>query len=201
MRRFMQITSIATVSLLSLALAGCSGNTPQADESASAAPTAATVPTPAETSEAAPEASAPASATPEPAASATPTPDAKPSVAAAADPAKDAPAPAATKVAVAAAVTPPAAFARCAVCHNAAKGAEAKIGPNLWGVYGTKAGELKGYAFSDALKASGLTWNDATLDQWIEGPMKMVPGTMMSFPGIKDPAKRAEIVAFLKSAR
>ncbi|MBC2670080.1 c-type cytochrome [Novosphingobium piscinae] len=94
----------------------------------------------------------------------------------------------------------PAVFARCAVCHNAAKGAGAKIGPDLWGVYGGKAAR-GGFAYSAALKAARLKWDDATLDKWITAPMALVPGTIMSFPGIKDPAKRAEIIAYLKQLR
>lgn len=95
---------------------------------------------------------------------------------------------------------PPPAFARCAVCHNAAKGAGAKIGPDLWGVYGAKAARGS-FNYSQALKAARLKWDDATLDKWIAAPMAMVPGTMMSFPGLKDPAKRAEIIAYLKTLR
>jgi cytochrome c len=94
----------------------------------------------------------------------------------------------------------PATFARCAVCHNAAKGAPNKIGPNLWGVYGKPAASGK-FSYSAALKNAKLTWNDATLDKWLTGPMQMVPGTMMSFPGLKDPAKRAEVIAWLKTQR
>lgn len=97
--------------------------------------------------------------------------------------------------------TPPPVFARCAVCHNAVKGAPAKIGPNLWGVYGAKAASRKGFTYSPALKAAGLRWDETALDKWISGPMTMVPGTMMSFPGLKDAAKRAEVIAFLKKAR
>lgn len=93
---------------------------------------------------------------------------------------------------------PPPAFARCAVCHNAAKGAGAKIGPDLWGVYGAKAAARPGFNYSQALKNAKLKWNDETLDKWIAGPMTMVPGTLMSFPGLKDQAKRAEIIAYLK---
>jgi cytochrome c len=87
---------------------------------------------------------------------------------------------------------------RCAACHNATKDAGPKIGPDLWGVYGRKAASAK-FNYSAALKAQKITWNDATLDKWLTGPMQMVPGTMMSFPGLKDPAKRAEIIAYLKT--
>ena len=93
--------------------------------------------------------------------------------------------------------TPPVVFNRCLVCHNAAKGAPDKIGPNLWGVFGKKAASTK-YSYSPGLKAAHLKWDAPTLDKWIAGPMKMVPSTLMSFPGISDPAKRAEIVAYLK---
>lgn len=204
MRHNTRFLTVTAASLAMLALAGCSGKAPEAAESEAVAPAAeASVPA-AEASEAMPAATASASAAAaEPSASPSPTPTPKASESAKpAEKAAPAPAPSpAAKVEPVAAVTPPASFARCAVCHNVAKGAGSKIGPNLWGVYGTKAAEVSGYNFSDAMKASGLTWNDATLDQWIAGPMKMVPGTMMSFPGIKDPAKRAEIIAFLKSAR
>ncbi|HET9628664.1 MAG TPA: hypothetical protein VFP14_04190, partial [Novosphingobium sp.] len=73
----------------------------------------------------------------------------------------------------------PASFAQCAACHSTVPGKHG-IGPNLAGVYGTKAGEIPGYTFSPALKASGLTWDDATLDKWLAGPMKLVPGTKMT---------------------
>ena len=73
------------------------------------------------------------------------------------------------------------------------------IGPSLAGIYGTKAGDVAGYAFSPAMKASGLTWDDATLDRFLTQPMAAVPGTKMVYPGVKDPAKRAEVIAFLKT--
>lgn len=198
------ILTFTAASLAALTLAGCSGKAPEDAATEAAAPSDEASMAPADASEAAaPAAEESAAATPSPTPSASETPEAKPTPKPSETPeAKPSKAAEAPKPAVAVAVvTPPASFARCAVCHNAEKGAGSKIGPNLWGVYGTKAGEIKGYNFSDPLKASGLTWNDATLDQWIAGPMKMVPGTMMSFPGIKDPAKRAEIIAFLKSAR
>lgn len=101
---------------------------------------------------------------------------------------------------VAAADGKPAAYAQCAACHSVEPGKHG-IGPSLHGVYGTKAGEIPGFAFSEKLKASGLTWDDATLDQWLAGPMKMVPGTKMSYAGMSDPAKRAEIIAYMKTLK
>jgi cytochrome c len=101
---------------------------------------------------------------------------------------------------VAAAGAKPAAYAQCAACHAVEPGKHG-IGPSLHGVYGTTAGEIAGFAFSEKLKASGLTWDDATLDKWLEAPMKMVPGTKMSYAGLKDPAKRAELIAYMKTLK
>lgn len=92
----------------------------------------------------------------------------------------------------------PATWARCAMCHDNTKGGPNKIGPNLYGVVGKKAGtHAAGFKYSDSLKKSGVTWSAATLDKWIENPRAVAPGTIMSFPGIKDPAKRAELVGYL----
>ena len=101
---------------------------------------------------------------------------------------------------IAAADGKPAAYAQCAACHSVEPGKHG-IGPSLHGVYGTKAGDIPGYVFSEKLKASGLTWDDATLDQWLAGPMKMVPGTKMSYAGMSDPAKRAAIITYLKTLK
>jgi len=102
--------------------------------------------------------------------------------------------------AVAAPAAPPATFARCAVCHNYEKGGPDKIGPDLYGVYGRKAATGK-HTYTEALKKANLKWDEATLDKWISGPMQFVPGTAMAFPGIKDPAKRAELIAWLKTLK
>lgn len=113
--------------------------------------------------------------------------------------ASDAAAPAET-VAAAPADGKPAAFAQCAACHSVEPGKHG-IGPSLAGVYGTKSGELAGFAFSPAMKAAGLTWDDATLDTYLTAPMKMVPGTKMTYAGMNDAAKRAEIIAYLKTLK
>lgn len=98
----------------------------------------------------------------------------------------------------AAAAETPAAFMQCKTCHAAEPGRHL-IGPSLAGVYGRPAASAQGYAYSAALKGAGLTWDDATLDGFLEAPMKAVPGTKMVYPGLKDPAKRAEVIAYLKT--
>lgn len=105
-------------------------------------------------------------------------------------------------VKVAVAMAAPTAFGRCAVCHDASKGGADKLGPHLFGIMGAKAGaHAPGFAYSDALKASGLRWDTATMDKWLENPRGLVPGNRMSFPGLKDAAKRAEIIAYLQSLK
>jgi cytochrome c len=88
----------------------------------------------------------------------------------------------------------------CRECHSFVKD-DNRLGPSLYGVVGRKAGTEPGYAYSQSLKGSGVTWDAATLDKWIADPDKLIPGNDMSPPysGIADPAIRKRIVAFLKS--
>jgi cytochrome c len=99
---------------------------------------------------------------------------------------------------VASADVQPASFGQCAVCHKVAKDGGNGVGPNLHGVIGKKAGIVEGYSYSDALKSSGLVWDEATLEKYIENTRGTVPGTKMVYAGQKDPAKRKEIIAWLK---
>lgn len=94
----------------------------------------------------------------------------------------------------------PAAFAICKSCHAVEKDKHL-IGPSLFGVFGTKAGDVAGYSFSAAMKASGLTWDEATLDSFLANPMKVVPGTRMTYAGQSDPAKRKEIIEYMKTLK
>jgi cytochrome c len=94
----------------------------------------------------------------------------------------------------------PPAFAQCASCHSTEPGKNL-IGPSLAGIFGTKAGEVAGYNFSTAMKESGLTWDEATLDRYLKAPREVIPGTKMTYPGLKDDAKRAAVVAYLKSLK
>ncbi|HVR89922.1 MAG TPA: c-type cytochrome [Novosphingobium sp.] len=101
---------------------------------------------------------------------------------------------------VAATDGPSTAFAQCAACHSVEPGTMG-IGPSLHGVTGRKAGTLAGFAFSTPLKNSGLTWDAAGLDKWLESPLTMVPGTKMSYAGLKDPVKRKEVIEYLATLK
>ena len=97
-------------------------------------------------------------------------------------------------------VRPPVVFAQCASCHSVKSGVNG-IGPSLAGVFGRKAGSDSTFSYSDALKNSGLTWDEVTLDRWLTNPLGIVPGTRMTYMGQSDPAKRAETIAYLKTLK
>ena len=89
----------------------------------------------------------------------------------------------------------------CGVCHTAEKGAAAKIGPNLFGVVGRKSATMAGYMYSPAMMKANLTWDVATLQTYLMGPQKKVPGTKMGFPGFSDPQDEADVIAYLVSLK
>jgi cytochrome c len=92
-------------------------------------------------------------------------------------------------------------FSRCAVCHNAENGGGNRIGPNLFGVAGRAAGSVAGYSYSSAMKASGLTWTDENLTEYLTSPKTKVPGNKMSFGGLSDAGQVADLVAYLKTLK
>jgi cytochrome c len=88
-------------------------------------------------------------------------------------------------------------FNRCVICHSNSKGAPNKLGPNLFGVVGRKAGTSPGFSYSAAMKRAGFVWTPAKLTDYLAAPQKLVPGNTMPFAGIADPRQRADIVAYL----
>ena len=93
-------------------------------------------------------------------------------------------------------------FAQCRTCHATVATAPDGLGPNLVGVYGKKAAtHRKKFAYSPALKASKITWDDATLDRWITDPTATVKGTKMVFIGIARKPVRQNIIAYLKTLK
>jgi cytochrome c len=91
-------------------------------------------------------------------------------------------------------------FRACAPCHSLEPDRN-MTGPSLANLWGRKAGGLPSFdRYSDALKSSGIIWDDRALDGWLTDPQRMVPDNEMPFEGIDDPRVRADLLAFLKEA-
>ena len=90
----------------------------------------------------------------------------------------------------------------CAACHTFNKGGPNKIGPNLWGVSEEAMAEIPGYQFSAAMQAhKGEKWDPEKLNQWLWNPQSFAKGTKMTFAGIPDAQKRADVIAYLESLK
>lgn len=89
-------------------------------------------------------------------------------------------------------------FIQCRACHELKADQPHKVGPNLHGLMGRKAGTADGFTYSPALAKSGITWDAATLDKWLEKPSGLVPGNMMAFAGIANPADRAAVIKYIE---
>ena len=90
------------------------------------------------------------------------------------------------------------AFAMCTACHSRDAGAPQRMGPNLRGVVGRKAGSNPGFDYSPALKASNITWDAAQLEAYLAAPAKHVPGTRMVI-AVPDPARRQALIEYLSA--
>lgn len=89
-------------------------------------------------------------------------------------------------------------FAQCRSCHVLEEGVN-RVGPSLHGIIGRKAGTVDGFNYSEANKASAVTWTEDSLFQYLEGPRAFMPGTKMAYAGMKKPQDRADLIAYLKA--
>jgi cytochrome c len=88
-------------------------------------------------------------------------------------------------------------FKKCKTCHQIGEGAKNVVGPELNGLIGRKSGSVPNYNYSDANKESGITWDEATLKDYLVNPKAKIPGTKMIFAGLPEESDRDNLVAYL----
>ncbi len=89
-------------------------------------------------------------------------------------------------------------FRKCKACHVADK-EQNRVGPHLVGIIGRAAGSVDGFKYSDAMKNSGITWDETTIAEYLADPKGYIPDNKMAFAGLKKEDERANVVAYLKS--
>jgi len=88
-------------------------------------------------------------------------------------------------------------YARCAACHALAQN---RVGPKHCGLIGRTSGSVPNFDYSPAMKSAHIVWNAQTLERFLADPLKMVPGTTMTYAGIPDAGERADLIAYLREA-
>lgn len=87
----------------------------------------------------------------------------------------------------------------CTSCHTFNQGGRNGTGPNQWDIVGSKKGHAEGFAYSDALLATGGTWTYESLNQFLANPKKYAPGTKMNYAGLRKEQDRADMIAWLRT--
>jgi len=89
-------------------------------------------------------------------------------------------------------------FVKCRACHTLEENGRHKVGPNLWDFYGKKAASKEGFAYSKAMQAADIIWDETTLDGYLKRPSAYMPGNRMTFIGLKKQTDRDAVQAFLR---
>ena len=88
-------------------------------------------------------------------------------------------------------------FIQCRACHSLRQGEPHKVGPNLYGIFNSKAATREGFNYSDEFIASTIVWNFSTLNLWLEKPYVLIPGNRMVFSGMNKEKDRLDLIAYL----
>lgn len=90
-------------------------------------------------------------------------------------------------------------FSRCKACHTLNEGGRHRVGPNMWGIFGQKAGTQEGFNYSKAMAASDIVWTDETMAAFLESPRTYLPNNKMTYVGLAKQKDRDDLIAYLRA--